>query len=202
MTLTASIAGVTDADNVSSGGAITNPVDWAWESELEPGSNLFSPIVRVDLANDEFAVRGESLELTAAESGLQIRVVGTFQDEALVFEAVTSAPVQVTGEVVVPGGPALGIRFATFTSPAVQQRLRVAGDVVPSTAIVELFAPGTTLDGVVCTGTPIAVLPVDVDLEFLFDQTEFPGGDPGTVCVQSDDGLGGGAVRAVFAGTT
>jgi len=45
-TLTASIDGVTDADNVSSGGAVTSPVDWVWESELAPDSGLFSPIVR------------------------------------------------------------------------------------------------------------------------------------------------------------
>jgi hypothetical protein len=94
-TLTASIAGVTDADNVSTGGAVTRPVDWIWQVELDPGTGVFTPIVRVNGAGDDFEVHGESLVLTADEVGLQVRVVGMFQDEALVFERVTSAPVTV-----------------------------------------------------------------------------------------------------------
>jgi hypothetical protein len=66
-----------------------------------------------------------------------------------------------------------------------------------------LFVPGTTTDGIACTlaiGGAEFVLPVDVDSEFSFNN--LGGVDPGTVCVQSDDGLGAGPVRAVSAGTT
>jgi len=205
LTLTASIAGVTDADNVSSGGVVDQgAVSWTWESELEPGSDFFTPITRLGGINgtgDPVAVTGESLVLTALEEGLRVRVVGTFQDEDLVFEVVTSAPVQVSG---VPGAglpPGISIRFATW-NPA-QDRLRVAGDVTPINSTVTLFVPGTTTDGIACTlGIDGAefVLPVDVDSEFLFDS--LGGVDPVDVCVQSDDGLGAGPVRAVSAGTT
>ena len=44
-TLTASIASVTDPDNVTSGGAITSVVDWAWQIELEPGG-FFEPFTK------------------------------------------------------------------------------------------------------------------------------------------------------------
>jgi hypothetical protein len=104
MTLTASIAGVTDADN-GNGGAITGVVDFTWESELEPGSNFFQPIERlggIDLNGDAFEVHGPSFVLTGAEEGLRIRVMARFQDDALVFESVTSAPVQIGGVAALP----------------------------------------------------------------------------------------------------
>ena len=101
MTLTASIAGVTDNDNITLDnptGAVIGAVDWTWEAELVEGSNFFTPIRRLGGLNgngDLFEVHGETLVLTAADAGLLVRVVGTFQDEALVFELVTSAPVLV-----------------------------------------------------------------------------------------------------------
>ncbi len=96
--LTASIAGVTDADNESATnltGEITRPVSWTWQSELEPDSNVFEDIQRLIGGGDEAEVVGESLELTAAESGLQIRVIAIFQDDALVFERTISEPVTI-----------------------------------------------------------------------------------------------------------
>ncbi len=94
--LVASIAGVSDADNVSSGGAVTSAVDWLWEVELEPGSNFFEPIVRLVAGADEAEVQGETMVLSVQEAGLLIRVVGVFQDEAGVFELVRSAPVAIS----------------------------------------------------------------------------------------------------------
>jgi hypothetical protein len=125
-TLTASIDGVTDPDNVSSAGAVTSAVDWTWESELEPGSDSFSPIARLGGVNgngDAFEVHGESMVLALEEAGLRVRVRGTFQDEDLVFEMVTSGPV----EIVTPPGfvpPPGAIPLATFN------RGRVAIDAV------------------------------------------------------------------------
>ena len=53
LTLTALITGVSNADNITVGiptGAVTSPVDWTWQVELEPGSNVFTAIVRVNEA--------------------------------------------------------------------------------------------------------------------------------------------------------
>jgi len=113
MVLTASIAGVTDADNAT--GAVTGIVDWIWESELEPGSNFFQPIVRldgIDANGNPVAVQGEILEVTVEELGLRVRVVGIFMDDAGVFETVRSTPVTVSDVVtsaIVPADGRLGI---------------------------------------------------------------------------------------------
>jgi len=112
MELTASIDTVMDADNVSSSGTVDAAgVDWTWESELEPGSGFFQPIVRVGglLGNgDALEVHGQTLLVGANEAGLLVRVAGIFQDEADVFEIVRSAPVLVAlppGGVINPDGP-------------------------------------------------------------------------------------------------
>jgi hypothetical protein len=113
MELTASIAGVTDADNAT--GAVTGTVDWIWESELEPGSNFFQPIVRidgVDANGNPVFVQGETLQVTVEELGLRVRVIGRFMDDAGVFETVRSAPVTVSDVVtsaIVPANGRLGI---------------------------------------------------------------------------------------------
>jgi Ca2+-binding RTX toxin-like protein len=109
MLLTASIAGVTDADNVSAAnptGTITSTVDWTWESELVPASNFFQPILGLDANGDAVIVQGDTLVLTVGEAGLRVRVVGIFQDDAAVFEQVRSTPVLVT---VPPGVPIPGL---------------------------------------------------------------------------------------------
>jgi hypothetical protein len=92
-TLTASIASVTDADNVSTAGAVTGTIDWVWQVELEPESNFFEDILRDVIGNGDFLQQqGETLLLTANEIGLRIRVKATFQDENNVFEVVQSGP--------------------------------------------------------------------------------------------------------------
>ncbi len=99
--LTASLAGVTDADNVSLDnptGAITNFVDFYWQSELEPGSGLFSNIQRlggVNATGDAFTPHGPEFEITVAELGQLIRVEAIFLDDGGAFEIVQSAPVTV-----------------------------------------------------------------------------------------------------------
>jgi Ca2+-binding RTX toxin-like protein len=82
--LTASVAGVTDADGF-------NPaqVEFTWEVETAPGSNIFEPINRV--VADEFAiVTGQTFTVTAAEEGLAVRAVARFVDNAGAVETVYS----------------------------------------------------------------------------------------------------------------
>jgi Ca2+-binding RTX toxin-like protein len=125
--LTASLAGVTDADNVHLGdpdfadnptGAITGLVDFYWQSELEPGSGLFSNIQRLGGVNangDAFTPHGAELEVTVDEIGLLVRVEAIFLDDAGAFEIVRSAPVSIE---IPPGFPIppglLGIIPADF----------------------------------------------------------------------------------------
>ena len=117
MPLTASIAGVTDADNVSSGGAVTGTVNWIWESEIDPGSNTFEPILRVATSGDEEVVQGETMIVGVEDVGLRIRVVGSYKDEAGVIEQLRSAPVQVA---IPPGGAPLpgALPIASFNGTA------------------------------------------------------------------------------------
>ncbi|HIG70251.1 MAG TPA: hypothetical protein EYQ46_09535 [Myxococcales bacterium] len=102
--LEASVIDVTDADNVSE----TNPfgsismstgvVDFYWQVELAPGSNVFSNIKRdtgVNGNGDAFNPHGKTLLITGNEVGLRVRVEVIFQDDDLVFEIVHSAAVTV-----------------------------------------------------------------------------------------------------------
>ena len=91
MVLMAEIASVTDSDGFDPGA-----VDWIWQSELEPGSGFYLPIVRDNGNGDETEVHGVTIDLSVNELGLRVRVVGTFQDGAGVFETIRSAPVTVS----------------------------------------------------------------------------------------------------------
>ncbi|KGJ99310.1 peroxidase family protein [Thalassotalea sp. ND16A] len=93
--LTASTAGINDADNTSTGGAVdAAAVEWSWEVELDPGTGAFAPIVRIE-GGDPFEVHGDTFTVTAEESGLRIRAVAVFMDEAGAFEISRSLPVLV-----------------------------------------------------------------------------------------------------------
>ena len=126
-TLTASVAGVTDADNVHIGdpnfadnqtGAITGLVDFYWQSEQEPGTGFFSNIRRLvgfNANGDVFNPHGPELLVTVDEIGLLVRVEAVFLDDAGAFEIVHSAPVAIE---IPPGFPIapgiLGIIPADF----------------------------------------------------------------------------------------
>ncbi|MCS5678579.1 MAG: hypothetical protein NZ603_01585, partial [Acidimicrobiales bacterium] len=119
-TLTATAGTVADADGFDAAG-----ISWTWESELEPGESGFTPIVRlVGTAGntDPFEVTGQNLLVTAAEAGLNVRVVGTFQDGAGVFEVVRSAAVAIACDVAclaaLPAGAAPAV--ANFNGTAAQ----------------------------------------------------------------------------------
>jgi len=123
-TLTASLAGVTDADNESLDnptGAITDTlVDYYWQSELEPGSGLFTDITRLGGVNgngDAFTPHGPTLLITAEDLGLLIRVEAIFLDDAGAWEIIHSASTPVdcdpTLGCIVPEG-LLGLIPANF----------------------------------------------------------------------------------------
>ena len=118
--LTASLAGVTDADNVHMGdpdftdnptGAITGLADFYWQVELEPGSGSFSNIRKVGGLNgngDIFTPHGSEFVVGVAEAGRRIRVEAIFLDDAGVFEIVRSTPVDVELPPGFPVPPGLG----------------------------------------------------------------------------------------------
>ena len=120
-TLTASIDSVMDADNITLDnptGAVTSAVAWTWESELDPGTGVFEPIIRdggIGGNGDPIGETSQTLLLTAVEAGLQVRVRAVFQDDALVFETVVSLPVQIGGTPPAGGG---AIPLATFNGTA------------------------------------------------------------------------------------
>ena len=101
-TLTASAAGITDADNVSAEnptGSVQSVVDFTWQIEEEPGSNFFQDIRRLagrGQNTDPFIVHGETIVLAPEDAALRIRVEAIYLDDKGVFEVVRSVPEQVT----------------------------------------------------------------------------------------------------------
>ncbi|MDE0885431.1 MAG: thrombospondin type 3 repeat-containing protein [Myxococcota bacterium] len=120
-TLMASLAGVTDADNVSLDnptGAITGLTDYYWQIELEPGSGDFLDVTRLGGLNgngDAFTPHGSEFVVSIEEAGLRLRVEALFLDDDGVFEIVRSTPVDVENCPGCPVPPGLGgIIPATF----------------------------------------------------------------------------------------
>jgi len=105
--LTVSIAGVTDADNVSPtnpDGAITGPVSYFWQAELVPDSGVFTTL---DTFGAGEASRVEGLTFTPGddEVGLQLRVMAVYKDANGVLETVFSEPIDRVANVNdAPGG--------------------------------------------------------------------------------------------------
>jgi len=114
--LTVSIAGVTDADNVTDTnptGAITGPVAYFWQQELRPGSGIFSDITFV--AGGEFA-RQEGVTFTPgdAQAGLLLRARAVYKDGLGVLEQVFSDP---TAPVPVGNRVPVGVPTISDTTP-------------------------------------------------------------------------------------
>jgi Ca2+-binding RTX toxin-like protein len=101
--LTVSIAGVTDADNVSATnptGAITGPVSYFWQGEISPGSGIFQDIDFFGAGETQRAV-GTSFTPTepfvgginfVSLTGVALRVRAVYQDGNGVLEQVFSDP--------------------------------------------------------------------------------------------------------------
>lgn len=92
--LTASLAGVTDPDNISSGnptGAVTGPIAFYWQAEDEPGSGIFFDI-EVELLGEIVPATGPTFTPGDAQVGLALRVRAIYQDADGVLESVFSNP--------------------------------------------------------------------------------------------------------------
>ena len=111
--LTASIAGVTDDDNVSATnptGAITSPVSYIWQVD-RLGDGIFEDIVLLEAGDLAFqSANGRSFSVTPDLAGLALRVKAIFQDTNGVTETVFSAATAavVAGPVVAPVVPVAG----------------------------------------------------------------------------------------------
>src|SRR5262245_20198559 len=107
-TLTVSAAGITDADNVSATnrtGAVTGPISYYWQAEAKPGTGVFEDLQ----VRNGFGVEtplGPSFTIPNDPHlvGLNVRVMGVFEDAHGVQEMVFSDPT----------GP---IQAAPFTPP-------------------------------------------------------------------------------------
>ncbi|QEY62027.1 heme peroxidase [Metapseudomonas lalkuanensis] len=85
--LTASLAGVTDADNA--GGTITGPVSYYWQVETNAGSGIFDDITFI-AAGEVSRATGRSFRVTADLAGLALRVMAIYKDANGVLETVLS----------------------------------------------------------------------------------------------------------------
>ncbi len=106
--LTVSIAGVTDADNVSptnTTGAITGRVSYFWQFEEDPGTGEFDDIVIENLGGETQRATGPTFTVTQDFVGVALRVRAVYEDADGVLETVFSAPTAaVTNVNDAPGG--------------------------------------------------------------------------------------------------
>ncbi len=100
-TVTASIAGVTDADNP--GGTISGTVAFYWQFEADPGTGVFEDIVN-EAAGAPIPSR--TLLITPDLEGLAIRVRAVYQDAHGVVESAFSAPTALVDVGAPPAPPA------------------------------------------------------------------------------------------------
>ncbi|TWC42821.1 Ca2+-binding RTX toxin-like protein, partial [Pseudomonas sp. SJZ079] len=110
--LTVSAAGITDADNTATGGAITGPISFFWQFEPTPGSGVFEDITffaagEVARAAGTTVTVGTDLRVPppafligavpaipqlVVATGLALRVRAVYKDQNGVLEQVFSAP--------------------------------------------------------------------------------------------------------------
>jgi Ca2+-binding RTX toxin-like protein len=126
--VTASIAGVTDADNSSSGGAITGPVSYFWQ--VDRGTGVFEDIVIATGVGTE-VVTGESFTPTADLGGLSLRAKAIYEDEHGVLETVYSAPTAPIAPVSVNDAPVVvSPMVISDTTPTEGQPLAVTPAII------------------------------------------------------------------------
>ena len=134
--LTVSIAGITDANNVTPAnptGAIQGPVAYFWQVELRPGDGVFTDIVTDFSAGEVARVEGPTFTPGDGEVGLSLRVRAVYKDANGVLETVYSAPT----------GPILNVNDAPVGSVTISDTTPTEGDFLTATASIT-DADGTT----------------------------------------------------------
>ncbi len=96
-TLTVSVAGVTDADNIAAGnpqGLITNSsVSYIWQFEATPGSGVFEDIILLPAGDLAFqSADGTAFKVSPDLAGLSLRVKAIYQDGHGTTEILFSTP--------------------------------------------------------------------------------------------------------------
>ena len=94
-TVTVTIAGVTDADNVTPDnpdGAITDPVSFFWQVEEDPGSGRFTTILNENVGGELARATGTTFTVPETLVGQRLRVMAIYKDANGVLETVFSDP--------------------------------------------------------------------------------------------------------------
>src|SRR6185295_13272768 len=152
--LTASIAGVTDPDNVTADnptGAVTGPVRYTWQAEFVPGSGVFDDIILLpggDLAFE--SASGTVFRALPLVDGLQLRVKGIYEDAHGVTEEVFSAPTTPV-VAVAPPPPTTPVTAADATSGG-EGAMLVRSDldfILKQIKIAEAHVAGTPLQDLI-----------------------------------------------------
>ena len=97
-TVTVTIAGVTDADNVTPdnpNGDIDSPVSFLWQVEEDPGSGRFTTILIDNVGGELVRATGTSFTVPETLVGQRLRVMAIYKDADGVLETVFSTPVVV-----------------------------------------------------------------------------------------------------------
>ncbi|MDH4871565.1 peroxidase family protein, partial [Pseudomonas sp. BN515] len=146
--LTASLAGVTDADNA--GGTITGAVSYYWQVETNAGSGIFDDITFV-AAGEVSRATGRSFRVTADLAGLALRVMAIYKDANGVLETVLSNVTDLVAATAVNDAPT-GAPLISDTTPLVGQGLTATrgtiADADGTTTSVFSFQWQSSLDGV------------------------------------------------------
>ena len=138
--LTVSIAGVTDADNLSAtnlDGHIPDPVSYFWQVDLA-GDGIFTDI-EVVRAAEIARVEGRTFIPTEDEVGLALRVRAIYRDANGVLEEVFSTPTTPIGDV---NDAPIGLPTISDTTPAEGELLTalLSGIVDPDGTTTSIFS--------------------------------------------------------------
>jgi len=174
--LTASIVGVTDADNdsdvnlnpnadpsrLNEDGDITGTVAYFWQVELRPDSGVFEDII-IATGLGDLRATGTTFTPGDAEAGLRLRVRAVYQDANGVLETVFSAPTAAVANVNDAPAGSLTISDATPTETQLLSTLNTITDADGLTSAVFAYQWQQSALGGGGTFTDIADA---MDLEF------------------------------------
>ena len=93
-TVTVTIAGVTDADNVTPAnptGEIRTPVSFFWQVEEDPGSGRFTTVLNENVGGELARATGTTFTVPETLVGQRLRVMAIYKDANGVLETVFSA---------------------------------------------------------------------------------------------------------------